>query len=313
MCAAPPRDLCDEDSVDLEDENLDGNENEIDLVSSCNGEVKLSFCICKPPEGFCIPSVDAVMKQFSLDKVGGIMIILPFNSTLKVQQANAHLKHGSISKLVFTLPITSPRSRNFPCSSVIESSSPGTVKIIERDKGFNIVEGLRCIFLPERATSKAGSNGASALTGSFSSSTAMVSRIGLTSPTYIKINYVTATDLKAENILLGLGYNRDCFAIWIQQAFCGSKDKSLRFWDCNSGECGVVVDFDGECGTLVNEGPWIFVGLDLRKNTVKQIDYCFSAFEREEGDNCGQEGEGNNIYQNLEQGSQTMEMVYILM
>ncbi|KAI3749487.1 hypothetical protein L2E82_20100 [Cichorium intybus] len=60
---SPPRDLCDEDSVDLEDENLDGNENEIDLVSSCNGEVKLSFCICKPPEGFCIPSVDAVMKQ----------------------------------------------------------------------------------------------------------------------------------------------------------------------------------------------------------------------------------------------------------
>ncbi|KAI3780453.1 hypothetical protein L2E82_10434 [Cichorium intybus] len=43
--------------------------------------------------------------------------------------------------------------------------------------------------------------------------------------------------------------------------FCGSKDKSLRVWDCNSGQCGVVVDFDDECGTLVNEGPWIFVGL----------------------------------------------------
>ncbi|KAI3737112.1 hypothetical protein L2E82_27107 [Cichorium intybus] len=68
---APPRDLCDDDSMDLEDENLDGkenedeneNENEIDLASYCNGDVKLSFCICKPPEGFCIPSVDAVMKQ----------------------------------------------------------------------------------------------------------------------------------------------------------------------------------------------------------------------------------------------------------
>ncbi|KAI3751746.1 hypothetical protein L2E82_22837 [Cichorium intybus] len=35
--------------------------------------------------------------------------------------------------------------------------------------------------------------------------------------------------------------------------FCGSKDKSLR--------CRVVVDIDDECGTLVNEGPWIFVGL----------------------------------------------------
>ncbi|KAI3510756.1 hypothetical protein L1887_17892 [Cichorium endivia] len=60
---SPPRDLCDEDSVDLEDENLDGNENEIDLASSCNGEVKLCFCICKPPEGFFIPSVDAIIKQ----------------------------------------------------------------------------------------------------------------------------------------------------------------------------------------------------------------------------------------------------------
>lgn len=64
---APRKDLCDDDSVRLEDENFDGkeneNENEIDIASSCNGEVKLTFCICKPPEGFCVPSVDAVMKQ----------------------------------------------------------------------------------------------------------------------------------------------------------------------------------------------------------------------------------------------------------
>ncbi|KAJ0808522.1 putative transcription factor WD40-like family [Helianthus annuus] len=33
--------------------------------------------------------------------------------------------------------------------------------------------------------------------------------------------------------------------------YCGSKDKSLRVWDCNS----------GQCGTLVEEGPWIFAGL----------------------------------------------------
>ncbi|XP_024993188.1 zinc finger CCCH domain-containing protein 48-like isoform X2 [Cynara cardunculus var. scolymus] len=43
--------------------------------------------------------------------------------------------------------------------------------------------------------------------------------------------------------------------------YCGSKDKSLRVWDCNSGQCGAVLDFDDECATLVNEGPWIFVGL----------------------------------------------------
>ncbi|KAI3499277.1 hypothetical protein L1887_35072 [Cichorium endivia] len=32
-------------------------------------------------------------------------------------------------------------------------------------------------------------------------------------------------------------------------------------------KCGVVVDFDDECGTLVNEGPWIFVGLRIGTST----------------------------------------------
>ncbi|KAJ0638130.1 putative transcription factor C3H family [Helianthus annuus] len=43
--------------------------------------------------------------------------------------------------------------------------------------------------------------------------------------------------------------------------YCGSKDKSLRVWDCNSGQCVDVINFDEECGTLVEEGPWIFAGL----------------------------------------------------
>ncbi|KAJ9539505.1 hypothetical protein OSB04_032238 [Centaurea solstitialis] len=48
--------------------------------------------------------------------------------------------------------------------------------------------------------------------------------------------------------------------------FSGGKDKSLRLWDCNSGQCGAVLDFDDECEALVNEGPWIFVGL---RNMIK--------------------------------------------
>ncbi|PWA77958.1 hypothetical protein CTI12_AA221290 [Artemisia annua] len=43
--------------------------------------------------------------------------------------------------------------------------------------------------------------------------------------------------------------------------FCGSKDKSLRVWDCNSGKCDNVLNFDDECGTLVKEGSWMFAGL----------------------------------------------------
>ncbi|KAI3683203.1 hypothetical protein L1987_83703 [Smallanthus sonchifolius] len=43
--------------------------------------------------------------------------------------------------------------------------------------------------------------------------------------------------------------------------FSCSNDKSLRVWDCNSGQCGDVINFDDECATLVEEGPWIFAGL----------------------------------------------------
>ncbi|XP_076908668.1 zinc finger CCCH domain-containing protein 48-like [Bidens hawaiensis] len=48
--------------------------------------------------------------------------------------------------------------------------------------------------------------------------------------------------------------------------YCGSKDKSLRVWDCSNGQCVDVMNFDQECGTLVEEGPWIFVGL---QNMIK--------------------------------------------
>ncbi|KAK1394805.1 Zinc finger CCCH domain-containing protein 48 [Heracleum sosnowskyi] len=40
-----------------------------------------------------------------------------------------------------------------------------------------------------------------------------------------------------------------------------SKDKSMRVWNCHTGQCGEVVNFDDECGSLMCEGPCIFVGL----------------------------------------------------
>ncbi|KAL2460745.1 Zinc finger CCCH domain-containing protein 48 [Abeliophyllum distichum] len=43
--------------------------------------------------------------------------------------------------------------------------------------------------------------------------------------------------------------------------YSGSKDKSIRIWDCNSGQCAGAVDLDGEVGCLISEGPWLFVGL----------------------------------------------------
>ncbi|KAL8109369.1 hypothetical protein AgCh_025459 [Apium graveolens] len=39
-----------------------------------------------------------------------------------------------------------------------------------------------------------------------------------------------------------------------------SKDKSMRVWNCHTGQCGEVVNFGDECGCLMCEGPCIFVG-----------------------------------------------------
>ncbi|KAJ8552725.1 hypothetical protein K7X08_020118 [Anisodus acutangulus] len=43
--------------------------------------------------------------------------------------------------------------------------------------------------------------------------------------------------------------------------YSGSTDKTVRVWDCQSGQCAGVVNFDGEVGCMLSEGPWIFVGI----------------------------------------------------
>ncbi|XP_052184644.1 zinc finger CCCH domain-containing protein 48-like isoform X1 [Diospyros lotus] len=48
--------------------------------------------------------------------------------------------------------------------------------------------------------------------------------------------------------------------------YSGSKDKTLRVWDCHTGQCINVIDMSGEVGCLTSEGPWVFVGLE---NAVK--------------------------------------------
>ncbi|KVH91009.1 Pre-SET domain-containing protein [Cynara cardunculus var. scolymus] len=51
------------DNKGNENENVSPCSSEIEIASFFNGEVKLSFSICKPPPIFCIPSLEAVMKQ----------------------------------------------------------------------------------------------------------------------------------------------------------------------------------------------------------------------------------------------------------
>ncbi|KZV26717.1 hypothetical protein F511_34315 [Dorcoceras hygrometricum] len=48
--------------------------------------------------------------------------------------------------------------------------------------------------------------------------------------------------------------------------FSAGEDKCIRTWDCNSGQCVGSFHIDDDIGCLINEGPWVFVGL---RNSVK--------------------------------------------
>ncbi|XP_059667024.1 zinc finger CCCH domain-containing protein 48-like [Cornus florida] len=48
--------------------------------------------------------------------------------------------------------------------------------------------------------------------------------------------------------------------------YTGSKDETVRVWDCQSGQCTSVINLGSEIGCMLSEGPWIFVGLP---NVVK--------------------------------------------
>ncbi|CAK9136826.1 unnamed protein product [Ilex paraguariensis] len=43
--------------------------------------------------------------------------------------------------------------------------------------------------------------------------------------------------------------------------YTGSKDETVRVWDCQSGQCAGVINLGGEVGCVLSEGPWVFVGL----------------------------------------------------
>ncbi|GAB2244966.1 hypothetical protein Droror1_Dr00000459 [Drosera rotundifolia] len=43
--------------------------------------------------------------------------------------------------------------------------------------------------------------------------------------------------------------------------YTGSKDGTVRIWNCHTGVCTTVVDMGSEVGCLISEGLWVFVGL----------------------------------------------------
>ncbi|KAL3524228.1 hypothetical protein ACH5RR_017062 [Cinchona calisaya] len=74
-------------------------------------------------------------------------------------------------------------------------------------------------------------------------------------------------------------YTGDCFSLLTQldghekvvtgialpsasdKLYTGSKDETVRVWDCQSGQCAGVFSLGGEIGCMLSEGPWIFVGI----------------------------------------------------
>ncbi|KAI4981121.1 zinc finger CCCH domain-containing protein 17 isoform X1 [Hordeum vulgare subsp. vulgare] len=43
--------------------------------------------------------------------------------------------------------------------------------------------------------------------------------------------------------------------------YSGSKDGTVRLWDCQTGQCAGVLPVGGEVGCMISEGPWVFVGI----------------------------------------------------
>ncbi|XP_044470574.1 zinc finger CCCH domain-containing protein 48-like [Mangifera indica] len=48
--------------------------------------------------------------------------------------------------------------------------------------------------------------------------------------------------------------------------YSGSRDGTVRLWDCHTGQCAGVINLGEEVGCLICEGPWIFIGMP---NVVK--------------------------------------------
>ncbi|KAF2536973.1 hypothetical protein F2Q68_00021361, partial [Brassica cretica] len=43
--------------------------------------------------------------------------------------------------------------------------------------------------------------------------------------------------------------------------YTGSKDETIRVWDCASGQCTSVLNLGAEVGCVIREGPWLLVGM----------------------------------------------------
>ncbi|KAG9140693.1 hypothetical protein Leryth_006877 [Lithospermum erythrorhizon] len=61
------------------------------------------------------------------------------------------------------------------------------------------------------------------------------------------------------------GHQKDVTGIALptgsDKLYTGSKDETVRVWDCQSGQCAGSITLGAEVGCMLSEGPWVFVGL----------------------------------------------------
>ncbi|XP_021911919.1 zinc finger CCCH domain-containing protein 48-like isoform X2 [Carica papaya] len=51
-----------------------------------------------------------------------------------------------------------------------------------------------------------------------------------------------------------------------EKLYSASKDGTAQVWDCHTGQCIQVINLGAEVGSLISEGPWVFIGIP---NVVK--------------------------------------------
>ncbi|XVE83615.1 hypothetical protein DITRI_Ditri16bG0101400 [Diplodiscus trichospermus] len=57
------------------------------------------------------------------------------------------------------------------------------------------------------------------------------------------------------------GGSRSCPSFRTDKLYSGSSDGTARIWDCNTGQCAHLTRLGDEVGTLISEGPWVFIGV----------------------------------------------------
>ncbi|KAL0454908.1 UNVERIFIED_CONTAM: Zinc finger CCCH domain-containing protein 17, partial [Sesamum latifolium] len=82
-----------------------------------------------------------------------------------------------------------------------------------------------------------------------------------------------------------------------------SKDKSIRAWDCHTGQCAGSVITDGEAGCLISEGSWLLVGLQTALKAWNLQHHAEFGFGLLAGLVCSMVLDDDKLFAGMEDGS----------